>query len=83
MTQSGRCRPGVLLKAPFCVTHQHPRGSRHDYDGTGALPVGEFRGGRNPRSRMSRQLAWLLSHPAAEPHFVRFQNQASELGDRV
>jgi hypothetical protein len=25
-------------------------------------------------------LAWLTSHPAAEPHFVRFQNLASELG---
>jgi len=28
-------------------------------------------------------LAWLSSHPAAEPHFMRFQNQASELGGGV
>jgi hypothetical protein len=28
-------------------------------------------------------LVWLSSHPAAEPHFMRFQDQASELGDGV
>jgi hypothetical protein len=28
-------------------------------------------------------LAWLSSHPAAEPNSMRFENQASELGDGV
>jgi len=28
-------------------------------------------------------LAWLTSHPAEEPHFMRFNNQASELDDGV
>ena len=64
------------------MTHQHPRGSRHDYDGTGALPVGELGVAETPFT-YEQALAWLLSHPAAEPHFVRFQNQASELGDGV
>ena len=63
------------------MTHQHPRGSRHDYDGTGALPVGELGVAETPFT-YEQALAWLSSHPAAEPHFVRFQNQASELGDR-
>jgi hypothetical protein len=28
-------------------------------------------------------VAWLSSHPMEEPHFTRFQKQASELGDGV
>jgi hypothetical protein len=28
-------------------------------------------------------VAWLSSHPVDEPHFIRFNNQASELGDEV
>ena len=65
---------------------RHPGGSHPLVDMTAtarvSLLVGESGVADTPFT-YEQALAWLSSHPAAEPHFMRFQNQASELGDGV
>ena len=64
----------------FAGSGCHPGGSdpfvdRHDCGCTpkASLPVGESGVAETPFT-YEQALAWLTSHPAAEPHFVRFQN---------
>jgi hypothetical protein len=70
----------------FCVAHRHPGAVKPLVDTTTtaqvSLPVGEL-GVAETSFTYEQALAWLSSHPATEPHFMRFQNQASELGDGV